>query len=276
MNTWEDAVRWYRSLPNNDAAVRANYFDLPVLAAARRFEASEEFSEVSRVLGPGNGRRILDLGAGNGVTSYALAGAGWKVWAFEPDPSDEVGAGAIRGLAEASKRSITVLSELGERLPFDDGFFDAVHARQVLHHVPDLEATMRDLARVLRPGGRVLATREHVVDDAKQLAEFLAAHPLHGLYGGENAYSLERYLSAARRGGFRVERTWGPWESILNFYPGTEAERRRLVRRQLWKSWAGLGVVLTPFGPFRRRALTRIHRRPRGPGRLFSFLLQRL
>ena len=71
--SWEEAVRWYRAQPNNAAEVRNNYFDLPVLSAAERYAQSEEFAEVLRLLGRGNGSRILDLGAGNGIASFALA-----------------------------------------------------------------------------------------------------------------------------------------------------------------------------------------------------------
>ena len=76
---WEEAVRFYRSQPGNEIEVRNNYFDLPVLDAAKRYAGSEEFAEVLRHLGTGNGRRILDAGAGNGIASYALAANGWRV-----------------------------------------------------------------------------------------------------------------------------------------------------------------------------------------------------
>jgi hypothetical protein len=71
--TWEDAVRWYRAQPGNEVEIRNNYFDLPVRNAAERFAASEEFAEILRLLGEGRGRHILDLGAGNGIASFALA-----------------------------------------------------------------------------------------------------------------------------------------------------------------------------------------------------------
>src|SRR5262245_34630854 len=86
---WEPAVRRFREAPGNQQAVLDNYFDLPVGGAAERYAASEEFREIVRLLGPGRGRLALDLGAGNGVSSFALAGAGWRVTAVEPDPSDE-------------------------------------------------------------------------------------------------------------------------------------------------------------------------------------------
>ena len=167
--TWEEAVRWYRAQPGNEAEVSNNYFDLPVRQAAERYAVSEEFTEVSRLLGLGQGKQILDLGAGNGIASFALARNGWLVTALEPDESKEVGAGAIHEIVEQTGLPINVVQEFGERLPFADESFDAIHARQVLHHASNLDTMARELARVLRRGSLWLSTREHVADN-EQLA----------------------------------------------------------------------------------------------------------
>jgi SAM-dependent methyltransferase len=273
--TWAEAVRRYRADAGNQQSVLDNYFDLPVREAAERFARGEEFAEVSRLLGAGEGRSILDLGAGNGIASYALALAGWRVTALEPDASVEVGAGAIRSLAAESGLPITVIEEFGERLPFADSAFDAIHARQVLHHAANLETMVGELRRVLRPGGLLLNTREHVVDDEAQLAAFRNEHPLHHLYGGENAYPLARYLSAFNGAGFRVREVWGTLESILNFYPGTEDERRKTLRQVAGHSYFRLGRLLSWSAQFRAHAVRRATRRDRTPGRIYSFLLEK-
>src|SRR3954462_12796972 len=114
VKTWEQAVREFRADPANSRAVRDNYFDLPVSEAARRYARSREFRALRGLVGkPG---RLLDLGAGNGVTSYAFATKGWSVDAVEPDPSSEVGAGAISSVCRGLDVRVHIAG--AEALPF--------------------------------------------------------------------------------------------------------------------------------------------------------------
>lgn len=273
--SWEDAVRWYRAQPGNETDILNNYFDLPVLGAAQRYAASEEFAEVLRLLGPGNGKQVLDLGAGNGIASFALAKNGWVVTAFEPDPSAEVGAAAIAAIRDETGLPITIVKEGGKELTFADQSFDAILARQVLHHVPDLDLMARELFRVLRPGSLCLTTRDHLADDERQLSEFRSTHPLHHLYGGEHAYPLQRYTTAFEKAGFRLLHSWGPFESILNFFPGTEHERQITIRQIANHSFLRFGRLLGWSERFRANQLRRYTMNDRTPGRIHSFLLQR-
>lgn len=265
---WESAVRRYRETATS-ADVRDNYFDLPVQQAAERFAASAEFA-ASRSCLPSTGR-LLDIGAGQGVSAYAWAQAGWTVTALEPDPSTEVGAGAIAGLKHPS---VLVVRAIGEALPFADASFDVVYARQVLHHSRALPALMKEVARVLRPGGMVLTVRDHVVDDAEQREAFLAAHPLHRDYGGEWAYSIDEYVAAAASAGLRLKSSWGPEQSIINYFPGTTEALAMRQREVAGLTWQPLGRWLAWLPSFRRYAVARAQRRHRLPGRLYSFLFE--
>lgn len=150
--TWEQSVQWLREQPGQEALVRACYFDDPLPEAAERFRESAEWRAIAALLPPPPGA-ALDLGAGRGISSYALARDGWDVTALEPDPSELVGAGAIRALSRQSGVPIRVVGEYAESLPFPDGSFDVVNCRQALHHARDLWQTCREIRRVLKPGG---------------------------------------------------------------------------------------------------------------------------
>jgi 2-polyprenyl-3-methyl-5-hydroxy-6-metoxy-1,4-benzoquinol methylase len=143
--SWEQAVRHCMDDPAMAELARGAYFGDPV-ASAQRYRDSAEFAEVKRIL-PGTKGRALDLGAGNGILSWALAAEGWDVTAVEPDPSDLVGAGAIRALSDRTATPITVIEAFGEAIPLDAAGFDLVVARQVLHHAHDLTGFCAEMAR---------------------------------------------------------------------------------------------------------------------------------
>jgi SAM-dependent methyltransferase len=266
--TWEAAVRGLIERPDKRALVEACYFDQPVARAAARYHASAEWQAVRAEIGPSKGR-ALDLGAGNGIASYALAKDGWTVDAVEPDPSELVGAGAVRALAATENLPITVVESFGEALPFDSESFDLVVARQVLHHARSLPGLCAELARLLRPGGRLVALRDHVINDPGQLAAFHARHPLHQLYGGEHAYTLAEYRSALQAAGLHLDREIRSLDSPINLAPMTPedvAARIPVVGKTVAAAFGG--------GRFWRIAplLSRIDRRP---GRLVSYICRK-
>jgi ubiquinone/menaquinone biosynthesis C-methylase UbiE len=98
-------------------------------------------------------RRVLDAGCGRGDFSERLAGAG----------IDAVGLDLSERMVELTRaRGIeAVVGDIGT-LPFPDASFDAVAANHVLYHLPDVDRGIAELARVLRPGGRLVATTNAV------------------------------------------------------------------------------------------------------------------
>lgn len=270
---WEAAVRSLLDDPSQRQLVLDCFYDQPRAAAAQRYACSPEWQAVLECL-PRPPGRALEIGAGHGIASAALARAGWQVTALEPDPSDLVGAGAIRKLAGECGLDIHVVEGFGESLPFADGEFDLVLARQVLHHARDLRRLCGEIARVVRPGGTVLAIREHVISTAGDLPKFLAIHPLHHRYGGEHAYLLDEYRAALDGAGLRRERELAPLESPINYAPLTrETLREELVRRA--GRLPGAAPVLRGVLANERAydaALRLLSRFDARPGRLYSFV----
>ena len=215
---WEEAVKQLKMQKNQQGLVKACFYDDPLIDAAKRYYESTEWKEVVDYL-PKKKGKVLDIGAGRGISSYALAKEGWSVTAIEPDPSKIVGAGAIKKLAGDSNLNIKVVENWGEKLPFKDVSFDVVYMRQALHHAKNLVEFCKEAGRVLRSGGLFIATREHVIFKKGDLSVFLAKHPLHKLYGGENAFSLEEYRKAIEGSSIKLEHVLNTFESNINLYP---------------------------------------------------------
>lgn len=266
----DEAVIHLRSSPATAPLMHDSYLDQDVSAAIVRFCSSAEWAEVQELIGARiRGATVMDLGAGIGMASAAfLADGAAHVIAVEPDPSDVVGHGAMRRAGVAAE----VVSAMGEALPLADATVDIAYCRQVLHHATDLDALVREVARVLRPGGIFLACREHVVSDASELGMFLAAHPVNRLAGGEHAFTLAAYETAIRRAGLYITKTIGPLDSVITAYPlaRSRSELARLHRSVLSGRLGVIGDLIARL-PGMRFAYRRLARR-RGAGRMFAFL----
>lgn len=267
-----EAVRLLRESPAHATLVRDTYLDADVETAATRFSQSGEWAAVRELLRSRIQQSVVvDLGAGNGMTSRAFVAAGAaKVWAIEPDPSDEVGRGAIARCCRGIR--VQSVEGFGEAIPLETEIADIVFARQVLHHTRDLGQTLRECARVLRSGGVFLACREHVAENPQELEAFLAAHPVHQLTGGEHAYRLAEYRQAITDAGLRIDRELGPWDSVINLFPAvnSDVEIQALPGQMLRERYGTLGAIASRI-PFVVAIAAKRLRRPR-PGRFYSFL----
>jgi SAM-dependent methyltransferase len=101
--------------------------------------------QIANALSP---RRVLDVGCGMGELAEQLGKEGIEVVAIDLSP---------RMVELARQRGVDARVADVQQLPFADGEFDLVVAAWVLYHVPDLARALLEIARVLEPGGHLLA-----------------------------------------------------------------------------------------------------------------------
>jgi ubiquinone/menaquinone biosynthesis C-methylase UbiE len=143
-----------------------------------RFQASMErefFGDIrSDLLADARGR-VIEIGSGTGANLQHYPRTIEELVCTEPE---EPMARRLREKAAASGLQVRVVEAPAERLPFDDDSFDTAVAALVLCTVTDPQATMAELARVLKPGGRFVFM-EHVRAQDPKLAKWQdRLHPL--------------------------------------------------------------------------------------------------
>lgn len=103
--------------------------------------------------------KALEIGAGTGFFSLNLRQAG----VLDEVQVSDVSAGMVEAAQANARRlgfEVAGVVSGAESLPHPDGTFDIVVGHAVLHHVPDVEAALREVLRVLKPGGRFVIAGE--------------------------------------------------------------------------------------------------------------------
>ncbi|HMJ03516.1 MAG TPA: class I SAM-dependent methyltransferase [Conexibacter sp.] len=146
------------------------------------------------------GQRLLEVGPGTGY--YALDVAGWIAPGGQLDVFDlqqEMLDHTMRRARERGIESVVPTQGDARSLPYEDATFDAAYLVTVLGEIPDQEAALRELARVVKPGGRVVVGE---------------------LFGDPHWVSPAKLQARAERAGLRFERRIGsPLGYFARFAP---------------------------------------------------------
>lgn len=184
------------------------------------------------------GTRILDAGAGMGQYRPYFAHCAYKAHDFGQEP---------RTIGHYTP--LDYQSDILE-IPVPDHSFDVVLCTEVLEHVPEPIKAVRELTRILRPGGTLLLTAP--------LGSVLHQEPYH-FYGGYTPYWYRRFLNEAgcevisidaNQGFFSLYADYGQWFSNLLHPRETRGERLavRAFLTFLWLCSRPLVRFLAPVG----------------------------
>jgi demethylmenaquinone methyltransferase/2-methoxy-6-polyprenyl-1,4-benzoquinol methylase len=174
-----------------------------------------------QAIDPQPGERVLDVATGTGMVAAALARRS-RCEVVALDQSE-----AMLAMARERLQSIPLAGQIelvrgeAERLPFADGEFDALTFTYLLRYVDDRAATMRELARVVKPGGRI-GMVEFGVPDAAALRALWRVHTRVGLP------LLGRLVSPA-------------WLEVGRFL-GPSIEELRMLEPDLVGLWNAAGI----------------------------------
>ncbi|MFD7159432.1 methyltransferase domain-containing protein [Kribbella sp. NPDC059898] len=106
---------------------------------------------------PAAGETAVDVGSGTGEDVLALATYGAHAIGVEPSPGLRAEAARRAAATQAGRAGgVEFVEGRAEGLPFGDGAVDVVRCERVLQHVDEPGDAVREMARVLRPGGRVV------------------------------------------------------------------------------------------------------------------------
>ena len=159
----------------NTAPLRQEMFSSPLIsvlyerilpplweAGLRNGGPDQEYQNAAAFL-QGDGQTVaLDLSCGTGFVGYRMAKSGDFRHVFALDYSrqmlNECVATVKRETDNVDELPLSIIRGDAGNLPFEDGSIDAVHWGAAMHCVPDAEAAMAEVYRVLRPGGKLYAT----------------------------------------------------------------------------------------------------------------------
>jgi demethylmenaquinone methyltransferase / 2-methoxy-6-polyprenyl-1,4-benzoquinol methylase len=229
--TNRQALELFRGLPRR--------YD--VLSAALSFGQDPRWRRaLVSAVAPVAGERVLDVATGTGMVAAELLRRS-DCTVVGIDQSAEMLSAAHARFDEAARGARVELVEgRAEALPFADESFDALTVTYLLRYVDDPKATMRELARVVRPGGRVASLEFGVPSrlPARAAWRFYTAVglPALGRLASREWYEVGRFLGPSIRGFYERH----PLERIVGYWREAELENVVLAQMSL-----GGGVVMS-------------------------------
>lgn len=138
----------------------------------RQTQDTEHLERIIEVLHIQTNDTILDLGTGTGYVSFEIAKRYKNANVIGLDIVEKALQSNRNKAEKQNLNNIKFVSYNGTDLPFEDNFFDLIVTRYALHHFPKIEYTFKELARVIKTGGKlVIADPTPNEDDAPRFVD---------------------------------------------------------------------------------------------------------
>lgn len=161
--------------------------------AADSFSDNIERPTIERLIGDVTSVRLLDLGCGSGIYSVPFAGRGAHVTGL--DLSQTMISLAEQQALQHGVQADFRVADIREPLPFGASQFDVIFTGTALHYVDDIETLMKEVARVMKPEARFVASVLHPMSTAlfplADSEEVEGLDPWEGWYFGSPLRSIE-------------------------------------------------------------------------------------
>ena len=206
---------------DDPTAVREQYATEENLRARQRLWTTVEGENARlvlfRILSELKPRNVLEVGGGQGELAERMQGELGASVTFVDQSERMVELARGRGIADANVADV-------QELPFEDGRFDTVVAAWMLYHVQDLDRGLAEIARVLEPGGSLVAVTNSVrhLEELRTIFDTL-------MRGYEDRFNSENGEASLRRHFSKVQTTEANVVAVVDERDVLEGYRRSLL-----------------------------------------------
>jgi ubiquinone/menaquinone biosynthesis C-methylase UbiE len=204
---------------------------------------------------PQRGDHVLDVATGAGHTALALAPHVVEVIAY--DITQQMLDETARNAAARGLDNVRTRQGIAEELPFADASFEIVTVRHAPHHFADIQAAIREMARVVKPRGRLVVVDSRVPEEDAVASAFNHIEKLRDP-SHVRSYKQSEWRAMVRAAGLRIvseeldyyTENGGPmdfekWTTRIKTPPEAVAELKRLLLRASPELTAAIKLEIT-------------------------------
>jgi cyclopropane fatty-acyl-phospholipid synthase-like methyltransferase len=205
----------------------------------------EESAEIPRLLGVSSDSAVLEIGCGSGA--YALHGAentGCRIVGVDINKNGIENANQLARARGLERRATFKQCDVSAPLDFKSGSFDAVFANDVLCHIPGRASLLKEIHRVLKPGGRMLFSDALVIGGMVSHEE-IARRSSIGFYVFSPPGENEKLMQSAGLRLLTVSDTTEAAAGVARrWHDAREKRKEELTHAEGTKTFEGLQVFL--------------------------------